>query len=100
MTQDPLRHTWEQLEPEFRLEWEAKYKGTGIYWAEIREAHRFGWVMASRPEFDGRSFEDVEQDLESHWFRPQLTSEDSAWEISRLAAKDGWEKRRKMKSHR
>ncbi len=94
VTDDPLRHTWEQLEPQFRQEWEASYADVGLDWAEVREAHQFGWIMARRPEFADRSFEDVETDLRSHWYRPQLTSEETAWEIARVAAKDGWDKSR------
>lgn len=99
MADDPLRHSWEQLEPQFEQEWEARYRSTGIRWNEIREAHQFGWVMARRPEFEGRSFDDVEEDLRFHWFRPQLTSDETAWEISRVAARAGWDKSRELLRH-
>lgn len=100
MTIDPLRRTWEQLEPQFRQEWEASHAGTGLDWAEVREAHRFGWLMARRPEFEGRSFEDVEPDLHFHWYRPQLASEETAWEIARAAVRAGWEASRQRSSRR
>lgn len=96
MAGDTSHHSWEKLEPEFKRQWEARYRNTGITWEEIREAHQFGWVMARRPEFEGRSFDEAEDDLRSHWFRPQLTSDETAWEISRVAARAGWDRSREL----
>lgn len=86
---------WRELEPKFRKEWESKYGSMGMEWPEVREAFQFGWVAGQLPEFSGRRWKDVERDLESHWYRPQLAEELSSWDYIREAVREGFDRARK-----
>lgn len=88
---------WREAEPKFRKDWESKYGHTGLEWMEIREAYHFGWVAGQRPEFRSRRWEDVERDLESHWYRPQLADELASWDYVKEAVREGFEKGKKAR---
>lgn len=85
---------WAANEPALRAEWESKYGKTGLDWEEIREAHRFGWEAALRPEFSQCDFKDVESDLAQHWYQPLSATEENAWDYIREAAAEGWRQAR------
>jgi len=87
--------SWQAHEPELRAAWQAKYGKTGLDWQEIREAHRYGWAAALRPEFANAKFADVEADLADHWYRPLAATEESAWDYVREAAYEGWRQARR-----
>jgi len=89
--------TFEDLEPELRRMWESKHPDVVLDWLEIREAYRYGWAMARRPEFEGVSFEEAEKDLAEHWFRPQEATEEQAWDYVRSAVREGWEQSRRLR---
>ncbi|MCL5961267.1 MAG: hypothetical protein M1358_18490 [Chloroflexi bacterium] len=83
---------WRELEPLLRKEWESKYGYAGMEWPEVREAYYFGWNAGQRPELRQRRWKEVEGDLASHWYRPQLADELSAWDYIREAVREGFEK--------
>lgn len=88
---------WAELEPKFRQEWETHYTPTlGQEWEEIRDAFRFGWDMARRPEFRGKEWPEVAQDLARHWFRPEEASEEASWDQVVDAVREGWRHARQM----
>jgi uncharacterized protein YjbJ (UPF0337 family) len=54
-------------------------------------AYRYGWESASRPEFTGRSFEDVEPELQRNWstYRGPAQTE---WRDVRDASRDSFDR--------
>ncbi len=87
---------WRKLEPRFRKEWESKYSSWGMEWTQVREAFRFGWIAGHRPELRQRRWGEIERDLESHWYRPQMADELSSWDYIREAVREGFEKAKKL----
>ena len=83
-------HRWHELEALFEREWNAKYGHTGLDWMEVRQAYRFGWLMGQRPEFRGRPFREVKDDLAAHWFSPEAATEEMAWDYIEEAVEEGY----------
>ena len=86
------RLSWQNTEQEASWEWEAKYGKTGMHWDQAKEAYRYGWEAAQRPELAGLDWEMVERDLAEHWFRPQLATEEFSWDYIKVAVRAGWQK--------
>ena len=80
---------FEGVQDELRARWGAPPGGP--FWDEIESAVRFGWEAAQRPEFRGRTWEEVEPDLQQHWYQPQSPSEEMAWDQVRDAVRLGWD---------
>lgn len=57
---------------------------------EFRPAYQYGWE--SRNRYEGRAFDDVENDLEADWDRQYGTSGGMKWERAKLAARDAWDR--------
>jgi hypothetical protein len=74
--------------------WRENYKKRPYYvpgrtYADYQCAFRYGWENATREEFSGRTFEQVERWLERGWIGKLIT-----WKESREAARDAWDRAR------
>ncbi len=72
--------------------WRANYKNRPYYvvgrtYGDYEPAYRYGWEAAGRPEYRGRKFDDVENDLAEGWTSDDVTS---TWADNRQAARDAW----------
>jgi len=72
--------------------WRENYKSRPYYregrtYGDYQPAYQYGWEAASRPEYRGRKFEDVEKELEKGWSSDDATS---SWADNRDAARDAW----------
>lgn len=92
--------SWHEHEPTLRAAWMAEFGKSGMDWWEVREAHRFGWEAAMRPEFARKTFEQAEADLAAHWCRPLSATEELAWDYMREAVYSGWQKAREVLAER
>ena len=75
--------------------WRENYKTRPYYrdgstYEEYEPAYRYGWESAMRPEYQGRSFEDVESQLQTEW--PQYSSTPGRWEKTREASRDAYDR--------
>lgn len=85
---------WHEVEPEVHLAWKEKFEPMGINWDEVKDAARYGWDAATLSEYQGKNFDQIEDDLRSHWSRPEEASEEDSWDYVRDAVKMGFEKAR------
>jgi hypothetical protein len=76
--------------------WRENYKTrpyfkNGADYNQYQPAYKYGWESASRPEYTGRRFEEVENDLGTAWakVRGKATSE---WNDARHATRDAYER--------
>lgn len=76
--------------------WRENYKSRPYYksgrdFEHYSPAYRFGWESASRMDYHGRRFEDVESDLSKNWnrFRGSARTE---WNDVRAATRDAFER--------
>lgn len=65
------------------------YYVTGKPYSEYEPAYRYGWESAGRPEYRGRKFEEVENDLEKGWDKAKGTTSQS-WQDVKRATRDAW----------
>lgn len=56
---------------------------------DYEPAYRYGWESATRPEYSGRRFDEVESDLERGWSKSKGTAK-NAWYEVREATRDAW----------
>ncbi len=67
------------------------YVEPGVSYDEYAPAYRYGWEAYTSHAGLGRTFEQVEPDLQSRWDLYRGTSK-LPWDKARLAAKDAWER--------
>jgi hypothetical protein len=66
-------------------------KQTGKEYDQYAPAYRYGWESASRSEYQGRRFEDVEKDLEKNWSKTRGTM-NTEWKDARQRTRDAFER--------
>ena len=81
---------WIDREAELRRAWEAQQRIPGRQWEEVSLAVRFGWEAAHRPEFRGKRWDQVRDDLRDHWTRREEASEEESWDVVADAIEFGW----------
>ncbi len=64
---------------------------SGKEFDQFAPAYRYGWESASRTEYHGRRFEDVEKDLEQNWSKARGTMK-SEWKDVRQRTRDAFER--------
>jgi hypothetical protein len=67
------------------------YYVTGKPYSEYEPAYRYGWESASRPEYRGRKFNEVEGELEKGWDKTKGTT-GRAWHDVKDATRDAWDR--------
>ncbi len=67
------------------------YFQSGRKYDDYSPAYKYGWEAASRPDFQGRRFEDVESDLSRGWDKARGTTR-SEWNDMKHATRDAFER--------
>jgi hypothetical protein len=73
---------------DFRKNFEDHYAGPGRDFEEFAPLYEYGFRMADDPDFRGRTFRDVEEELKDHYLRHHPHGE---WDRVRDAILYGWE---------
>ena len=76
--------------------WQQNYKTRPYYreganYPDYHPAYRLGWEAASKPEYKGRKFSEVEAELEKGWDKAKQGSS-LAWHDTKEATRDAWER--------
>jgi len=79
---------WNEAMPRYRDRFQSRYGSTGGRWEDYEPTYRYGYEMRSRPEYRGRSFNEVEPSLRSDWER---TYPETPWDRAREGLRDSWE---------
>ena len=58
---------------------------------DYEPAYRYGWESATRPDYKGRRFDEVESDLERGWDKTKGTTK-HAWYEVKEATRDAWDR--------
>ena len=64
---------------------------SGKEFDQYAPAYRYGWESASRTEYQGRRFEDVEKDLETNWSKARGSMK-GEWRDARQKTRDAFER--------
>ncbi|MDP9191363.1 MAG: CsbD family protein [Acidobacteriota bacterium] len=67
------------------------YFQSGRKYEDYNPAYQYGWESASRPEYHGRRFEDVESDLGRNWDKARGTAR-TEWNDMKHATRDAFER--------
>lgn len=67
------------------------YFKSGRTYDDYRPAYAYGWESAGRPEYHGRKFEDVENDLSRGWDKARGTAR-SEWSEMKAATRDAFDR--------
>ena len=74
---------------DFRTDFQTRYGAAGASYDAYLPSYRYGYDMASDPQYKGRSFEDVEPELQSDYGRRYPND---TWEKMKEAVRYGWNK--------
>ena len=67
------------------------YFRSGSKYDDYSPAYRYGWESASRPEYQGRRFEDIDNDLSRGWDKARGSAR-SEWSEMKHATRDAFER--------
>jgi hypothetical protein len=85
---------WPEAEPVYRQEWERAYAASGRRWEEAAPGYRFAHGMSQDPNYRGRPWEDVEEELEGRYVEwcivEGYAEPDRDWARSGSDARDAW----------
>ena len=59
--------SWDAAMPSYRQRWQARYGTTGSRWEESEPAYRYGYEMRDRPDYRGRTWNEVEPEFQRDW---------------------------------
>ena len=79
---------WDEAMPRYRERWQQRYGTTGGRWEEDEPAYRYGYDLRGRPEYRGRSWNEVEPEVRQDWERRNPST---PWDRARERIRDTWE---------
>jgi hypothetical protein len=85
-----IDESWRRIEPDIRRHWEQRHRSIGERWSDVRNAYRFGWEAALRPEFAHHSWAEAKEDLAQHWYEPEEPSDETSWQEMQGYIEEGW----------
>jgi uncharacterized protein (TIGR02271 family) len=80
--------SWDQAMPEYRSRWEQRAGASGGRWEEVEPGYRYGWELRNDSRYRGRSWDQVESDVQRDW---STRHRDTPWERVRDSIRDSWE---------
>jgi uncharacterized protein (TIGR02271 family) len=80
--------SWDQAMPTYRQRWQQRFGSSGGRWEDYEPGYRYGHELRSRPEYRGRSWTDIEPQLERDWTQRNPST---PWDRVRDNVRDTWE---------
>jgi hypothetical protein len=77
------------FDEDYRRDFQTNYASSGAQYDEYAPAYRYGYDIASDPQYRGRNFDQVESDLRSDYGRRYPNS---AWDRFKNAIRYGWDR--------
>jgi hypothetical protein len=85
---------WPEAEPIYRQEWEREHAAPSQRWEEVTPGYRYAHSMSRIPDYRGRSWEDVEDELEGRYgawcIAEGYTESDQDWARSGRFTREAW----------
>ena len=78
---------YDQAEPELRRDWESSAHAKTQTWDQVSPAYRYAWESYDRPEYGGKSFDEVHTHLKKGW------TGQGKYEQVEPAIRTAWERR-------
>ena len=80
--------TWEAEASRYRSAWQSRYGSSGGRWEEYEPRYRYGWELAGRPEYRGRSWAEIESEARRGW---EGRYPGSTWDEVKETVRETWE---------
>jgi len=80
--------SWDQAMPTYRQRWQQRFGSSGGRWEDYEPGYRYGHELRSRPEYRGRSWTEIEPQLERDWTQRNPST---PWARARESVRDTWE---------
>jgi stress response protein YsnF len=78
---------WTEMETRFHRDFDANYSGTGYTWEHYTPAYRYGYNLASDPQYTNRDWDEIEGDVRTRW----EAHNEGTWDDFAGAIEYGWE---------
>lgn len=78
---------FDDYDTDFRNDYQSRYANSGFDYSRYQPAYRYGWE--ARNKYQGRSWNDVQSDLQSDW---QRNHPNDKWEDFKDSIRTGWER--------
>jgi hypothetical protein len=78
---------FDDYDPDFRSDWETRYRDTGFGYERYQPAYQYGWQLG--PRYSGRDWSEFESDARGEWER---NHPNDAWQDFKDAIRRGWER--------
>jgi len=79
---------WEDVSSGYRSSWQQRYGNQGGRWEDYEPAYRYGWEMKNNPQYQGRSWTQVEQQFRRDW---EARYPNTPWNKASTALRESWE---------
>jgi len=79
---------WPAVKSGYRSRWQQRYGNQGGRWEDVEPAYQYGYGLREQPQYRGRSWSDIEPDVQRDWTRTHPTT---PWERARLGIRDAWD---------
>jgi len=83
------RRSFDDLDDEFRNDYQTHFASTGATYEELQPAYRGGYELRGDSRYANRQWDDVEPQLRQHW---ETQHPRSAWERVKAAVRRGWDR--------
>jgi uncharacterized protein (TIGR02271 family) len=81
---------WDQAMPTYRDRWQSRFASSGDRWEDAEPGYRYGYEMRDQPAYRGRSWNEVEPDLQRDWSGRYPST---PWDRAKESIRETWEDR-------
>lgn len=78
---------WEEMSPQYRNYWQQQYGNQGGKWEDYEPVYQYGWQMRSNPQYQNRSWNEVEPQLRKDW---ETRYPNKPWDKNANMLRDMW----------
>jgi len=79
---------WSSAMPSYRTRWQQQYGSQGGRWEDVEPAYEYGYGLREQPQYRGRSWSEIEPDVQRDWTR---SHPNTPWDRARQSIRDTWD---------
>ena len=79
--------SWTEISPTYRNYWQQRYGNQGGRWEDYEPVYQYTWQMHNNPQYQGRSWTQVERDLRLTW---ETRYPDQPWDRVGTMIQETW----------
>jgi uncharacterized protein (TIGR02271 family) len=79
---------WQDVSPQYRNFWQQHYGNKAGRWEDFEPTYHYGWEMRNKPQFQNRSWSEVEPHLRRDW---ETRYPNRPWNQASMLLRETWE---------